>query len=73
MFGIGAVLQAVEGMRKKIDGLQDALTTVIKQGLDNIKTSIDQIGGAAQRTSESAGVISRRVDNLHTEIERLRT
>ncbi|WP_445520483.1 hypothetical protein [Streptomyces sp. NEAU-174] len=73
MFGIGAVLQAVEDLKKKIDGLQGALTAVIKQGLDNIKTSIDQIGGAAQRTSESAGNISRRVDNLHTEVQTLHT
>ncbi|CDR10084.1 predicted protein [Streptomyces iranensis] len=67
------MLQAVEGLKKKLDGLQDTLTTVIKQGLDNIKTSIDQIGSAAQRTSDSAGVISRRVDNLHTEIQTLHT
>ncbi|MGK3107946.1 hypothetical protein [Streptomyces sp. WAC05858] len=73
MFGIGAVLQAVDGLKEKVDGLQAALTTAIKQGLDNIKTSIDQIGGAAQRTSESAGAISRKVDNLHTEIQTLRS
>ncbi|MFE9064885.1 hypothetical protein [Streptomyces violaceusniger] len=73
MFGSSAVLQALEGLKKKIDGLQDALANVIKQGLADIKTSIDQIGGAAQRTSESTGVISHRVDNLHTEIQTLRT
>ncbi|WP_458089398.1 hypothetical protein [Streptomyces malaysiensis] len=73
MFGIGAVQQAIKGLSKKIDGLQDALTAVIKQGLTDIKTSVDQIGGAAQRASESAGAISSRVDNLHTEIQTLHT
>ncbi|WP_432253809.1 hypothetical protein [Streptomyces sp. HNM1019] len=73
MFGSSAVVRAVGGLTEKIQGLQNALTTAIEQGLDSIKTSIDQIGGAAQRTSESAGVISRRVDSLHTEIQTLRT
>ncbi|MCQ8831809.1 hypothetical protein [Streptomyces malaysiensis] len=73
MFGIGAVQQAVDKLKTSVEGLQTTLTNAIKQGLADIKTTIDQIGGAAQRTSESAGAISRKVDNLHTEIQTLHT
>ncbi|MGY0062807.1 hypothetical protein ACWY4P_40780 [Streptomyces sp. LZ34] len=73
MFGTSAVLQAIEDLKKKIGGLQEALTKTIKQGLDSVQGVTDEIRGVTQRTSESTQILSGRVDNLHSEIQGLRT
>lgn len=73
MFGTSTVLKALDELKKAIGGLQEALTKTIEQGLDSIRGAIQEIQGAAQRTSETTGALSGRVDNLHSEIQGLRT
>lgn len=72
MFGTSTVIKAIDELKASVGGLQEALTETVKQGLADIKAAIDEIRGAAQRTSESAASISGRVDTLHTEIQGLR-
>lgn len=73
MFGNSAALKAIEDLKKAIGGLQVALTKAIDQKLASIGTTIHEIRGAAQRTSESAAAISGRIDTLHTEVQGLRS
>lgn len=72
MFGTSTVLQAIKDLKKTISGLQEVLTEAIDQKIASIGNTIDEIRGTAQRTSESTGALSGRVDNLHSEIQGLR-